>query len=266
MAVVFRRGPAAWWHIGRWDLTNGDYESGAWLRGRVYPRRCDVSPDGNLLLTFIAKTTAAGFPRPDDPAQYDTYITLSRPPWLHAVAAWREGSTWGRGWCFGSDPGVSMLGAPDFGSTDGLNLWVDRYPSVQYAVERRRGWVEYADSPIRDEGDVWDQHRSAVLTKPDPLGAFHLILRDHGRKASDDGAIESRRPTYEVHGGDEVRELRGVVWADWDKAGRLLVATDSGTIEIRELDGRVAEGRVVRSHDLATLRPSPQPPPESAKS
>ncbi len=34
VAAVFRRGPTAWSHVGRWDLAEGRYEPGAWLRGR----------------------------------------------------------------------------------------------------------------------------------------------------------------------------------------------------------------------------------------
>ena len=64
-AIVFRRGPSDWWHLGRWDLETGGFESGAWLRGRLYPRRCDLSPDGALLLAFILKQTGPGFPKPD---------------------------------------------------------------------------------------------------------------------------------------------------------------------------------------------------------
>jgi hypothetical protein len=31
--------------VGRWDLARDRYQPGA-LRGRVYPQRCDLSPDG----------------------------------------------------------------------------------------------------------------------------------------------------------------------------------------------------------------------------
>lgn len=43
VAAVFRRGPASWWHVGRWDLVGGAYEPGARLRGGLYPRRGDLS-------------------------------------------------------------------------------------------------------------------------------------------------------------------------------------------------------------------------------
>ena len=59
VVAVFRRGPTDWSHLGRWDLAAGRYEPGAWLRGRVFPRRSDVSPDGRFLCYFAHKPTAS---------------------------------------------------------------------------------------------------------------------------------------------------------------------------------------------------------------
>lgn len=44
--AVFRRGPSNWIHVGRWDLAGRRYEPGAWMGGRIFPRRSDLSPDG----------------------------------------------------------------------------------------------------------------------------------------------------------------------------------------------------------------------------
>jgi hypothetical protein len=52
-AVIFRRGPAQWYHLIRWDTRNDEFHPGAWIRGRIYPERCDLSPDGELLLYFV---------------------------------------------------------------------------------------------------------------------------------------------------------------------------------------------------------------------
>jgi hypothetical protein len=35
IGIVFRRGPAAWWHIQKWDLAEFTFESGAWLKGTL---------------------------------------------------------------------------------------------------------------------------------------------------------------------------------------------------------------------------------------
>ena len=54
-AVVFRRGPASCVAVIGWDLATDTFKVGQWLRGRIYPFRCDLSPDGEYLLYFAAR-------------------------------------------------------------------------------------------------------------------------------------------------------------------------------------------------------------------
>ncbi len=266
VAVVFRRGPASWWHVGRWDLVSGGYEPGAWLRGMLYPRRCDVSPDGSLLLAFIMKRTGPGFLGAE--AGLRAYFTVSKPPWLFALAAWEELGTWTRGVHFVEGPVAQRpfaLGEPQAGDAAPLRrrYGVEPTPIVQYAAERRRGWSEHEDSPPRETGGPWDERRQALLQKARPRGPGRLVLTDPGIdvRAS---RVEGRAPafTLERPGRDSV-PLEDAAWADWDAQGRLLVATLDGRLEIRDPDHpRFA---AVSSHSLAALRPSPGEAPEWAR-
>ncbi len=266
IAAVFRRGPTEWWHVGRWNLDDGSYEPGAWLHGRLYPRRCDLSPDGGLLLAYVRKEAHAGFLGAGYESP-DTYITISRLPWLSALAAWREGSTWGAGYRFTTEPsaiGKSILGDPDFGERPPVlkRYGIERYEVVQYAVERHRGWVERADSPPRSADDMWDQRRQAILTKPRPNGRqANLILRDQGLSTS--GAIEYRAPLFWLSRGSDEELLDDVVWADWTPNGRLAVATNTGTLQLRDADS--LQLVAVSEHALARLQPDPQPAPDWAQ-
>ncbi|TGU14674.1 hypothetical protein EN799_66055, partial [bacterium M00.F.Ca.ET.156.01.1.1] len=52
--VIFRRGPSRLVQLIRWDLRTDTFEHGQWLKGRVYERRCDLSPSGELLVYFAA--------------------------------------------------------------------------------------------------------------------------------------------------------------------------------------------------------------------
>jgi hypothetical protein len=262
VAVVFRRGPSQWWHVGRWHLDTGAYEPGAWLRGRLYPRRCDISPDGELLSAFVWKRTRAGFIEVHD-REPDSYIVVSRTPWLHALAAWREGTTWGRGFHFVDAPMKSdrtFEREPDHGDGDELRLrfGLHRYEVVQYAVERRRGWSEHADSPLRPDVEVWDETRKAVLTKRRPGGKGNLLLRDTGSQHVPP-AIEFRAPTFTLHDEYGERELLDATWADWAPNGLLLVATLDGTLQMRDPDSSALT--VVHAHDLSDCSPDPQPAP-----
>lgn len=84
------------------------------------------------------------------------------------------------------------------------------------------------------------------------------MLEDRGHDFA--ARIEGRRPRYsfEHDGGSEI-VLRDAVWADWDPSGRLLVATGSGHLEVREA-GR-PDLPVVIDHDLSTVEPAPAPAP-----
>jgi len=90
-AVVFARGPSKWFHVIRWNTRHDKFEPGAWIRGRIYPERSDLSPDGRLLLYFVLQG------RPPGSTYTSTWTGISRTPWLTALALWPEGSTWGGG-------------------------------------------------------------------------------------------------------------------------------------------------------------------------
>ncbi len=81
VVAVVRRGPTDLMHLSRWDLETPAYEPGAWLRGTIYPQRCDLSPDGRWFAYFALKASAEWELGP-------TYIVISRLPWLAALAAW----------------------------------------------------------------------------------------------------------------------------------------------------------------------------------
>jgi len=265
VAAVFRRGPSGWWNVGRWDLVSGEVETGAWFHGTMYPSRGDLSPDGTLLLSYLLKRRRAGFLDASPPPWPDTYVTVSMLPWLHALAAWREGTTWGRGYCFAARRGRKtpfVLGEPAAGDATPLRrrYGVQAHTVIQYAAERRRGWEERAESPPRRAGGPWDEQRSAVLWKPQPRrGGGRLILRDGGKSAR--RGIEGRVRAYGLEARRGPSELPGVVCADWSPSGDLLVATDRGTLEVR--DPKSLEAR--RVVDLSGQAPAPQAAPDWAR-
>jgi hypothetical protein len=113
VVAVLRRGPSGWCHVGRWDIAARRHEPGSWLRGTLYPQRCDLSADGRYLCYFPLKgesTWELGA----------TCIAISRLPWLTARAAWRTSGTWTRGAHFVADADRCDLGPPDAGDTSGL--------------------------------------------------------------------------------------------------------------------------------------------------
>ncbi|TFW18484.1 hypothetical protein E4L96_13120 [Massilia arenosa] len=90
-AVIFARGPSAWFQLVRWDTRHDSFEPGAWIRGTIYPERCDLSPDGRLLLYFVYQG------RRGWTSYTSAWTGVSRSPWLTALALWPWRSTWGGG-------------------------------------------------------------------------------------------------------------------------------------------------------------------------
>jgi hypothetical protein len=104
-AVVLRRGPSSWFHVLQWDTARDTFESGAWFRGRIYPEKCDLSPDGRLLLYFVHQGNKLG-------TEYsDAWTAVSRSPWLTALGLWPQGTTYGGGGRFASDRHVILRAA-----------------------------------------------------------------------------------------------------------------------------------------------------------
>jgi hypothetical protein len=254
IVAVFRRGPTDWSHIGRWDLAAGRYEHGAWLRGRVFPRRSDVSPDGRLLCYFAHKPGATW-------AHGEAYVALSKLPWLSSLHAFGTCGTWTRGYYFtddgDDDPEHTKLPMP---------YGLRSIPAIQFANERRRGWEESPDSPQRDPRDVWDERRNARMRKREPGGSRFLCVASLGWAGGEfgvDQAVDGLRVRYWLETDGTVEPLDDLQWADWDREGHLLAATREGRLQVRRMarDGQ----QILFEEDLSMLEPRPAPAPAWAE-
>lgn len=258
--AVLRRGPSAWMNVGRWDVDRLEYQSGAWIRGTLYPQRCDLSPDGRWLCSFALKGSVGW-------KLGQTYVAVSRLPWLSALAAWGTAGTWTRGMHFVEDPRDWAAPDPDHGEVGPVR---ERFglavtPPETFAVERRRGWTETADTPPRDPGDMWDERRAERVTmeksRPGSHGSARLTVRGwyaaFRRAPGKWGGLR-----YTLVTNDRARELADVQWADWSAAGRLLVATTDGRLQIRDVEQE--RPATVWETDIGALTPDPSPPPPEA--
>lgn len=258
--AVLRRGPSAWSHLGKWDHARGVYEPGAWIRGNLYPQRCDLSPDGRWFCYFTLKGSArwkAG----------QTYVAISRLPWLTALAAWGTCGTWTRGLHFVEDRDVWPREDPDEGDVGPCRrtLGLALTKPVTYAVERRRGWTETPDSPPRARGDMWDEARARQLKmrKVCPGSDRVWLTVQGGFAAFRESSPEWQQGVrYEIVDSGRPRWLEDVQWADWSADGRLLVATKDGKLQVR--DGPSAGAVVLSEADLGSYTPNPSPPPAEA--
>ncbi|HEY5626655.1 MAG TPA: hypothetical protein VIR79_01790 [Nitrospira sp.] len=255
IVAVFRRGPTNWSHVGRWDLSSGRYEPGAWLGGRIFPRRSDLSPDGTYLCYFAHKPSATW-------EHGEAYVAISKLPWLTALHAFATCGTWTRGYYFtdskeNGDAQDAALPIP---------YGLKSIPVIQFANERRRGWMEAPDSPVRDPKDAWDQHRNARIRKPQPNGPRVLCVESVGWAGGEFGleqAVDGLQVRYSMEDGDDLTILDDLQWADWDREGHLLVATRPGKLQRRRLSRSGSE--TLYESDLSLLEPTPIPAPSWAQ-
>jgi|694.fasta_scaffold76512_4 hypothetical protein len=103
-AVILRRGPSRWYHVIQWDMHRDEFVHGAWVKGRIYEEKCDVSPDGRLLLYFIHQGNRVR-------TEFtDSWTAISRVPWLQALVVWPQGQTYGGGGRFVDDTSIALRG------------------------------------------------------------------------------------------------------------------------------------------------------------
>lgn len=93
VAVVLRRGPSKSVCSILWHRRDDSFELGQWMRGRIYERRADLSPDGRHLIYFAMNghwSSPTG----------GSWTAISRAPWLHALVLLGKGDCWHGGGLF----------------------------------------------------------------------------------------------------------------------------------------------------------------------
>lgn len=144
-AVVIRRGPSRHTAIIGWDRKTDQFTTGQWMYGRIYERRCDLSPDGQHFVYFAMNgrwgSSAKG-----------AWTAISRAPYLKALTLYAKGDCWNGGGLFLSSREYWLNG----GSGHELQLedarlhqiekypWHESYggecPGVYYVRLQRDGW------------------------------------------------------------------------------------------------------------------------------
>lgn len=93
--VVIRRGPSRHTAIVGWDRETDRFKIGQWLYGRIYERRCDLSPDGKHLIYFAMNGRW-------DSSVKGSWTAISRAPYLRALTLYAKGDCWHGGGLFQS--------------------------------------------------------------------------------------------------------------------------------------------------------------------
>lgn len=234
VAVIFRRGPSKQVLLIRWDTSTDTVEYGQWFKGRIYERRCDLSPDGDLLIYFAAKHKPP----------HNSWTAVSRPPYFTALAMWPKGDCYGGGGHFISQHRIALnhrdretalaagfdlpkqlrveqfSGRPGWGEDD--PVWSKRLD--------RDGW-KLVSSPVKTKDDfgarvLWEPDPPITWLKPNPKCPERYSL-----EMSIIGIGERDGPWYMtehsvIRNEGQIDRLGRTDWAEWSHTGDLLFAMD----------------------------------------
>lgn len=92
-AVILRRGPSKTTCSIGWDRRKDTFSVGQWLRGRIYERRADLSPDGKHLIYFAMNGRWTSETK-------GSWTAISKAPYLKAITLLGKGDCWHGGGLF----------------------------------------------------------------------------------------------------------------------------------------------------------------------
>jgi hypothetical protein len=273
-AVVFSRGPSKSVLLIRWDTSSDKIELGQWLKGRIYERRCDLSPDGELLLYF-----AANYHKP-----FYSWSAISCPPFLTALALWPKGDGWGGGGHFLSRNRIALnhranemelagksvlprsVRIEPFGSRPG---WGEDDPVWSERI-LRDGWslVSYPTGTAYNLGaGVWIEFSPPITwRKPNPIypEKYSLEMSILGLKKMDGPWYLTEHSV--IREKKKLDKIGRTDWADWSHSGELLFAMDGCLYRVPCQGGTLADFTdAVKVADLAPLRFEPRESPAEAR-
>jgi hypothetical protein len=239
VGVVFRRGPANTVCTIGWDRENDTFQVGQWLRGRIYERRSDLSPDGRHLIYF-----ARGGRRHAETK--GSWTAVSRTPWLHALALYGKGDCWQGGGLFTSDCTYWLNGCHfvvrDTGqivrdekyrpqgvfNAECLGVYYPRLLRDGWTMEITEGWRGYCTVFTKPLPHGWILRKFALADANPPQGAG--VYRDEHELEHPARKARIALPEWswaERDGSDLVWAERGVLYR--------AAMTASGPAEARAL-------------------------------
>lgn len=231
ITVIFRRGPSKFTQLILWNTETDEITYGQWFKGRIYERRCDLSPDGTKLIYFAQKLNSRTIA--DSEYTY-AWTAISKPPYLTALALWAKGDCWHGGGLFNSNDTIFLNHKPEVAEPH-----KDHLPRNLKIISNPDARGE--DNPIysqRLERDGWKVINDWKVTY-DGYDAFYTTQQPEIREKvneSNKSSIQMERSIKRLdysekfivkNGRDNLLEInkRGC-WIDFDQNGRISVFKD----------------------------------------
>ncbi len=219
--------------LARWRTDTDEFIEGQWFKGRIYERRADLSPSGELLIYFAAKFKESY-----------AWTAISHPPYLSALALWHKQDTWGGGGLFATERVVELnhreeerVLAEGFSLPKSIKIKPcgeypgrgEDFPIMDYRM-LRDGWElitrgEWFENKFGAR--IWIEYKVPMTWKKanQKIPKYDLIYQLVGVHERDGASYLTDHMVRDNNTGAELT-LGRTDWADWCRRGDLLYAKD----------------------------------------
>jgi hypothetical protein len=218
--IVIRRGPSKTARTFLWDLRSDEFTAGDKLKGRIYERRCDISPDGKHFIYFAYNGRT--------PTR--SWTAISRVPNLEPIASVEGQDCWNGGGLFSSNSTFwhnknqwedGTLSVPGFHADEEFPFhenYGGECPGVYYIRLQREGWELSARRAGKEDfelttfiknlpkGWILEKTTHATINSPEGKGCYY----DTHRLLHPETSIVLDQPNWEWA---DLHDKR-VVWAE----------------------------------------------------
>lgn len=275
-AIVLRRGPTQWTQMICWDLDTDALRYGQWLKKKVRPERCDLSPEGRYFI-YLADRFEQGNSR----------TVLCKPPYWSALTAWEHGDpVFGSGGGLFTDehsvvlnwhhplsaheswPAPPELKVGYFSPPGEYHLWKGQINLLMDYRMERDGWKRLNDDTFVEQEtalltqrrvpEFWKAHDPESSRPIEPQLWEKAITRQASLLMIRFYHSEDRKTHKKFYLARQQHktELQDVEWADTDHRGRILAASKGRLFASkRSGDGSVQLENLVLLHDLNSQKP-----------
>lgn len=251
LGVIVRRGPSKHTAVIGWNRKTDTFTLGQWLRGRIYERRCDLSPDGEHFLYFAMNGKWASSVK-------GSWTAISRAPYLKALTLFAKGDCWNGGGLFRDNHSYRLnegLYAHALQWEDARLRRVDdaawqrqlgECPGIYFERLARDGWI--AGEARRDGSG------GAILPFDKPISERWLLRKyAHATLSRQAG----RGCYFDTHELVERRKGATIAKDDWEWAdidrGRLVWAA-RGMLGTTRIDAKGRPGADKVLHDFTAMK------------
>lgn len=249
VGLVIRRGPSKSVCTMSWNRERNTFKLGQWLRGRIYERRCDLSPDGKHFIYFAMNGRWHSETK-------GSWTAISRVPYLKAISLYAKGDCWHGGGLFLSDRSFWLndgYGHTALSVARGLRRNADWHPAEYFGGECLTGYYNrlHRDGWVMSKG----QYQGATLFEK-KLPTSWLLRK---LAFAEVGAPPGRGCYWDAHELRHQSTSTMLAFPEWEWAdfvdGRLVWAADGLLRTARLGEGKLLNEKLL--HDFNGMKFEP---------